>query len=201
MAVCHDNSFAVVGNELTLSRVGAWRPVAINLQPANGDGAFTTHPAPGRTQIDIDTTWINTTGTPQMVMAQVDRAPWLIISTNREQAAFQERWSSAVGVNPRAGTPASTVDLFRNSIDNPDAWVFFFLTSPARAVVSYGAQDRGTYWLMAPTRVEPGEGVNVRYQVALITDSQAIVQGGTPRREAYARYGQLTLWAGPAGRE
>lgn len=199
MPVCHDSSFAEVNNELTLARNGSWRPVVVTFQPASGDGAFTEHPGNGRTQVEIDSTWINNTGTPQMVMAHVERAPWLIIQTNRQQATFQERYSWAVGVNPRAATPPASVDYFRNSADNPDAWVFFWVTSPARAVVSYGAQDRGNQWLLKPTRVEPGEGVNIRYLIALVTDGQAVVQGGSARREAYARWGQLTIWAGPAG--
>jgi hypothetical protein len=198
MSVCHDNSFDTNGGELTLAREGSWRPVQVAYQKSGSDGPYTDHPTPGRTHIEIDTTWVNNTGSPQMVMAQVDRAPWLIISTNMQQARFMERYSSAVGVNPRAATPVPTVDLFSAALDNPYAYVFYFVTSRARPTVSYSGQDRGTQWLVAPTRVEAGEGINVRYIVSLFTDGQSVVGGGSPKREAYARWGQVMLWAGPA---
>lgn len=197
MSVCTDGSFSTTTGVLSLARAGAFRPVKTDYQAA-ADGPFTEHPSPGKTVAEIDSTWVNTTGVPQIVFAHLDRAPWLIIQTNRQQARFMERWSTAVGVSPKAVVPAPSINWYSSTADNPPAYVFFWVTSPSRPIVSYGAANRSTLWLLNPVRVEPGEGVNIRYIASLFTDGQPVVPGGVPKRESYARYAQLTVWAAPA---
>lgn len=195
--VCTDDSFTTVNGELTLARTGAWRPLTVAYQPSASDGTFDSHPSPGKTMIDIDTTWTNTTNVPHVVWAWLDRAPWLIITTNARAARFQERTSYAVGQNAKAPTPPLYVDAFGACMENFGTYFLWWLTSSARATVSYGAQDRGAQMLTPIRRVDPGQSMNVRYRLALLTDF-GVVSGGVPRSEAFARYAQVTLWGGPA---
>lgn len=195
--VCHNSSFATVNGELTLARAGSWRPLVTAYQPSSSDGTYGSHPTPGKTVIDIDATWTNTTGVPHVVWGWLDRAPWTIITTNARQSRFQERFSYAVGVSAKAPTPPPFLDAFGSCMENFGTYVFWWLVNAARATVSYGSQDRGSQVVMPCVRVEPGEGVNVRYQVALITDFN-VAGGGVPKFESYARYGQLSLFGAPA---
>lgn len=195
--VCHDQSFLESGGELTLSRVGAWRPLQTAYQPSSSDGPFGQHPAPGKTVIDIDATWINTTNVPHVVWGWLDRAPWTIIATNVQNVRFQERYSYAVGVNPRAATPASSGDSFGSNMDNWGTYFFWWVTQAARATVSFGSQDRGAMMLTPVQTVLPGAGLNIRYQVNLVADFTPVA-GGVPRSESYARWAQVQIMGGPA---
>ncbi|WP_064442259.1 DUF7172 family protein [Hoyosella altamirensis] len=196
MAICHDNSFATAGGELTLTRTGTWRPVRSDLVEATADGTFTAHPSPGRTHIEIDTTWVNNTGVPQRVQAIGQRGPRTIIVANRRNAAFRERWTTAVGDAPRADEPSvdDPSSMFASTMNNPPG----FFAPPPRAIVSYAVQDRSSF-LILETPLDPGEGINVRYRCALFTDTLPIVTGGTPRQEAFARWAEITIWACPRG--
>lgn len=199
MTVCSDASFTTDSQgRLTLADPGKLRVVKTAYQTSSGDGPYTDAPSPGKTMIDIDVSWTNTTGIRQRVMVWLDRAPWTIISTNMSQARLMERWNVAWGTNPRAATPSGvSTEIFSSVLDNPPAWAFWWVTSPARPAVSYSSQNRSSVMMLAPTILEPGQGVNVRYMVTLFTDGQPVVNGGTPKREAYCRWSQVSVWGMP----
>lgn len=195
MAVCVDPAFAFSGPRLVLASPGVWRPVRAELTRATADGPYTgQQPSPGRVMIDASTVWVNNTGTDQTVLARFERAPRLLISTNRQGARFHETWTFAAGRNPQPADPNTGIpnSVYGAYSDQYPRW----FSPPPAPIVSYSAQDRGIVDI-AVAHLEPGEGMSVRYRCSLVTDTLPVVSGGAARTEAYARWVELQIWAGP----
>lgn len=197
---CAAPGFTYIGGVLSLAGAGTTRIVARSYRDAVLDGEFADTPFPGRTHLEIDLRWTNTTGIPQRFSATGERGPRLIITTNRVNAAFRERWTLAAGPDAKAPTPGMDITSSQqaSNCQNPTG----FGLPPNRPIVSYASFNRGRFLIGSGT-VAPGDTVHARYRCNFFTEWLAggPVSGGTPRFESRARWAELIIRAAPAAHD
>lgn len=184
---------------LAPSRAGVFRRVARTYADAAFDGAFGPTPSPGRNHLDLELAWVNDTGMPQYVLAEVERGPWLIVIANTNEGWLRERLTTAVGVGARAADPdtsTTTTGQFSGHVYAP-AQPFLPPTVPEQAVTSYTALDRGVSRL-AGGLTAAGETFSARYRATFHTKAPLRTVLGPENYEARARHAWLRLHAAPA---
>lgn len=193
--VCSGPEFTTDEGILVPSVAGSFRQVAKLYKAAVNDGSYGYLPLPGRTHVDIELSWVNNTGLPQVVIVEAERGPWYIQVSNPNQAAFRDRLTVASGVNARAEDPVVTSTYSGDWASYYYAPAPFFWSFPDSATTTM-AQDRGRFMHPVVLTVAAGENVSARYRCALYTANFLPITGPA-QYDARARYGFVRIFAAP----
>lgn len=202
LLVCTDGSFAHRDGVLGLADLGAYAQVADVYQEATNDGPYGDTPRPGRTHLDLEVAWLNDTGVPHRIFAEIERGPRLLAVTAPNRAEFREQLSGTVGRNARAPEPDPAGDPLSQAgyitYAGPDARCG---TNQQRAWTSWYAQDRSMAYFPFAYICEPGWTASFRYKCIFTTEVNAgdkwVNVTGHTAYEARARWGEARLWAAP----
>jgi len=197
---CTSGSFTYRNGVLGLADTGgSWVLVGDLYQPSQNDGAFSQLGSPGRTHNDINLAWVNDTGVPQNVWAEIERGPRLVIQSSPAYFFFREKATFATGPNVSAPEPDTTSEPSGfTAIAFSSACAFFTSNKP---VTVYTAQDRSRMHA-GMLRCEPGDTANVRFRVQFgnITPlASAYNYYNAPKYESRARWARARLYAAPCG--
>lgn len=206
LEVCADGSFEYRDGVLGLSDTGVYATVAEVYQEASNDGPFEDTPRPGRIHLDLEVSWLNDTGVPHRIFAEVERGPRLVAVTAPNRAEFREQVSGVVGPNARAPEPDPAGDPLSVSgyipYSGPD---FRCAQQQQRAWTAWYAQDRSTAYFPFAYICEAGWTASFRYKLIFTTEVGAgdkwVNVTGHTAYEARARWGEVRLWAAPWAEE
>src|SRR5688500_4771682 len=207
LLVCTDGSFTHRDGILGLADLGAYSMVADVLQEASNDGSCGDLPLPGRVHLDMEVAWLNDTGTPYRVIAEVERGPRMISSSAPNKGEFREQVSGVVGLSARASEPDAAgnplTKMGGNAYTGPDGRCTG--ATKTRSWANWYAQDRSSVAFPFAFICQDGWTASFRYRCTFTTEISAGDKWGAPvgtaHYEARARWAECRLYASPWAEE
>lgn len=206
LLVCTDGSFAHRDGFLGLGDLGAYSLVKDLYQEASNDGSYGELPLPGRTHLDMEVNWLNDTGVPHRVIAEVERGPRMVAVSAPNHGEFREQVQGVVGVNARASEPDAAGNPLSKMggvpYTGPDSRCSISATRPW---ANWYAQDRSTVAFPFAYICQDGWTASFRYRCIFTTEISPGDKWGAPigtaHYEARARWAECRLFASPWAEE